>query len=89
MMSGSWILPSPQGGVFSTVQDVAIFGQMFLNGGIYNWNRILSRASVATMTGNQIPSVSTNYRGEYRAEALWGYRGNIFGGDNWKYHMGT
>jgi uncharacterized protein YbbC (DUF1343 family)/CubicO group peptidase (beta-lactamase class C family) len=37
-------------GLFSTADDLAIFCQMFLNGGIYNRTRILSPMAVAAMT---------------------------------------
>src|SRR2546429_1423020 len=37
-------------GLFSTANDLAIFCQMILNGGIYNGTRVLSPLSVATMT---------------------------------------
>ncbi len=37
-------------GLFSTANDLAIFCQMILNGGIYNGVRILSPMGVATMT---------------------------------------
>jgi uncharacterized protein YbbC (DUF1343 family)/CubicO group peptidase (beta-lactamase class C family) len=37
-------------GLFSTANDLAIFCQMILNGGIYNGARILSPMGVATMT---------------------------------------
>src|SRR5881394_663759 len=37
-------------GLFSTANDLAIFCQMLLNGGIYNGTRVLSPLSVATMT---------------------------------------
>lgn len=37
-------------GLFSTVNDLAIFCQMILNGGVYNGVRILSPMAVATMT---------------------------------------
>ena len=37
-------------GLFSTADDLAIFCQMILNGGVYNGARILSPMSVATMT---------------------------------------
>jgi CubicO group peptidase (beta-lactamase class C family) len=49
-------------GLSSTAYDYAIFLQMFLNGGIYNGKRILSRNSVRMMTMNQIGdlSVGTN-----------------------------
>jgi len=37
-------------GLFSTADDLAIFCQMILNGGVYNGARILSPMTVATMT---------------------------------------
>jgi len=37
-------------GLFSTANDLAIFCQMILNGGVYNGTRILSPMGVATMT---------------------------------------
>jgi uncharacterized protein YbbC (DUF1343 family)/CubicO group peptidase (beta-lactamase class C family) len=37
-------------GLFSTADDLAIFCQMILNGGVYNGARILSPMAVATMT---------------------------------------
>jgi CubicO group peptidase (beta-lactamase class C family) len=47
----------PQGGLSSTAWDLAIFGQMFLNGGGYGAARVLSPASVAQMTHDQVPVV--------------------------------
>jgi len=41
-------------GLSSTTYDYAVFLQMFLNGGTYNGNRILSRSTVRMMTMNQI-----------------------------------
>jgi CubicO group peptidase (beta-lactamase class C family) len=53
--------------------DLAVFGQMFLNGGIYNGVRFLSPVTVKEMTRNQIPGVSSQYRDEVFPEAYWGY----------------
>ncbi|WP_151732842.1 serine hydrolase domain-containing protein [Paenibacillus tengchongensis] len=64
---------SAGGGAYSTAQDLAVFGQMFLNGGIHNGTRILSPVSVKEMTRNQIPGVSSSYRDEVFPEAYWGY----------------
>ena len=41
-------------GLSSTANDYAIFLQMFLNGGIYNGHRILSKRSVEMMTSGQL-----------------------------------
>ncbi|MNO48019.1 Esterase EstB [compost metagenome] len=64
---------SAGGGAYSTAMDLAVFGQMFLNGGIYNGVRILSPVTVKEMTRNQIPGVSSQYRDEVFPEAYWGY----------------
>ena len=50
-------------GVFSTVEDTAIFAQMILNGGRYNGVRILAPLSVMQMTTPQSPVGATDWRG--------------------------
>jgi CubicO group peptidase (beta-lactamase class C family) len=45
---------SGAGGLVSAIDDLAAFGQMMLNKGIYNGERILSRASVELMTMNHL-----------------------------------
>ncbi|WP_339316687.1 serine hydrolase domain-containing protein [Paenibacillus sp. FSL R10-2734] len=64
---------SAGGGAYSTAIDLAVFGQMFLNGGLYNGVRFLSPVTVKEMTRNQIPGVSSQYRDEVFPEAYWGY----------------
>ncbi len=71
--------PSASGGMYSTVKDMAVFGQMFLNKGIYGESRILSPVTVNEMTSNQIPGVSAFHDGEFFTEANWGYGWNIHG----------
>jgi CubicO group peptidase (beta-lactamase class C family) len=66
-------MPWPSGGAISTAADLAAFGQMFLNGGSYGDARILSPASVAEMTRNQIPGISAHYDELVFPEASWGY----------------
>jgi CubicO group peptidase (beta-lactamase class C family) len=56
----------------STALDIAVFGQMFLNGGTYGGNRILSQASVEAMTRNQIPGIGAVIDSEFVKEAEWG-----------------
>jgi beta-N-acetylhexosaminidase len=41
-------------GLFSTADDIAIFAQMILNGGIYAHHRVVSRAMVSEFTAHQI-----------------------------------
>src|SRR5215467_7070669 len=72
-------LPWAAGGVYSTVMDMAIFGQMFLNRGSYGDVRILSPAAVAEMTRNQIPGISSRIPGEFFPEASWGFGWSIHG----------
>lgn len=64
--------PSAGGGMYSTARDMIKFGQMFLNKGIYEGNRILSKASVETMTRNHIPGVQSVWGKHIFKEAVWG-----------------
>jgi CubicO group peptidase (beta-lactamase class C family) len=75
--------------VTSTAFDMAVFGQMFLNGGEYGGVRILSRASIAEMTRNQIPGIGSRWWEEYFPEASWGYGWGIHGQGKWMYFDGT
>ena len=50
-------------GLFSTADDLAIFCQMLLNGGVYNGARILSPMTIATMTRPHAVSESGAARG--------------------------
>lgn len=77
-----WDWPAAAGGLLSSAYDMAIFCQMFLNGGAYGDVRILGRATVAAMTRNQIPGIGANSFGEIHPEANWRYGWNIYGGDN-------
>ena len=71
--------PWARTGAFSTTMDMAIFGQMFLNRGTYGGARILSSASVAEMTRNQIPGISAWWAGEFFPEASWGLGWSVRG----------
>jgi len=86
------------GGVYSTALNMAIFGQMYLNRGRYGDVRVLSPASVAEMTRDQIPGLGAWWGDEFFPEALWGLGWNIrgnakFGGSLWSpqtfSHYGT
>src|SRR5438876_5127308 len=50
-------------GLFSTADDLAIFCQMLLNGGVYNGARILSPMTIATMTRPRAVSENGAARG--------------------------
>ena len=71
--------PGAAGGVFSTAMDMAIFGQMFLNRGVYGDARILSPASVAEMTRDQIPGIGARYGDEVFPAASWGLGWDVHG----------
>lgn len=77
---------SAGGGIYATAYDVAVFAQMFLNGGVFDGKRILSSVSVREMTRNRIPGVASEYRDEYFPEAYWGLgwsiNGNKLDGDD-------
>lgn len=77
--------PWGSSGAFSTAMDTAIFGQMFLNRGIYGDVRILSPASVYEMTRNQIPGISARWRDEIFPEAEWGLGWSIRGNKKVRY----
>jgi CubicO group peptidase (beta-lactamase class C family) len=46
---------------------------MFLNRGVYGEERVLSSASVAAMTRDQIPGIGAVYGAERFNQAGWGY----------------
>jgi CubicO group peptidase (beta-lactamase class C family) len=71
--------PRPSGGAYSTVGDMAVFAQMFLNKGIYGGKRILSRCTVEAMTKNQIPGISARWGNMFFPEGSWGYGWSIQG----------
>jgi CubicO group peptidase (beta-lactamase class C family) len=66
-------MPNGAGGAYSTARDIAVFAQMFLNGGRYGDQRILSRPAVAEMTRNQIPGVGATFMGHPVPEGGYGY----------------
>jgi CubicO group peptidase (beta-lactamase class C family) len=75
--------------VLSTARDVAIFGQMFLNGGRYGGMRILSRAAVTAMTRNQTPGVPVTMGPHIRKQASYGYGWFVRTHEKWKYWDGS
>jgi CubicO group peptidase (beta-lactamase class C family) len=61
----------PQGGLSSTAWDLAVFGQMFLNGGAYGAARVLSPESVTQMTHDQVPLVQAHEPGWASGLGWW------------------
>lgn len=79
--------PEPASGAYGSAPDLAVFGQMFLNQGIYGETRVLSPATVVAMTRNQIRGIKARYFDEEFPEASWGlgwsvnadYKGEVYG----------
>jgi CubicO group peptidase (beta-lactamase class C family) len=82
-------MPFAPGGVFSTPKDMAIFGQMFLNGGQYGDVRVLSRPAVMEMIRNQIPGIGVDWFGTFVSEASWGYGWSVASNFKWRYNQGS
>ena len=55
--------PLPEGGIYSTAEDLFAFYQMMLNGGEFHGKRLLSKASVQTMTTVHTGDLRTNSPG--------------------------
>lgn len=79
--------PAPEGGLFSTVGDMARFHQMLLEKGTLNGQRIVSAAAVEAMTSSQTgsmkagfaPGVGHGFGFEVVREALGTFRYNSIG----------
>jgi CubicO group peptidase (beta-lactamase class C family) len=81
-----------------TALDLARFGQMFLDRGGSGDARVLSPASVAQMTRNQIPGISSQFFTEFFSEASWGlgwsvednkrYLGSLYSAETFS-HLGS
>jgi CubicO group peptidase (beta-lactamase class C family) len=79
-------VPTGAAGGFSSAMDMAIFGQMFLNGGTLGGQRILSTASVEAMTRDQIPGIMSEHNGMTIGPAEWGLGWSIhINGRSWAY----
>ncbi|HSU67688.1 MAG TPA: serine hydrolase domain-containing protein, partial [Tepidisphaeraceae bacterium] len=50
----------PAGGLFTTAQDLGVFCQMLLNGGVHHGKRLLSQAAVKQMTSDQTSPIPVN-----------------------------
>jgi CubicO group peptidase (beta-lactamase class C family) len=62
------LLPNGRVGLVSTVMDMAIFTQMFLNKGAYGDEKVLCPSSVY-----EIPGIGARYGEEFFSEANWSY----------------
>ena len=55
----------PAGGLYSTANDVGVFCQMLLNGGVHRGKRLLSTQAVGVMTSNQTGDVPVSPQEAY------------------------
>jgi CubicO group peptidase (beta-lactamase class C family) len=65
-------VPFGGGGMAATARDLAIFGQLFLNGGRYGEFELLSRPTVEAMTRNQTQGLGTRFLGDWYPDASYG-----------------
>lgn len=56
--------PCPAGGLFSTAADCGVFGQMILNGGVYQGKRYFSESALRQMTSTQTGNLLDKEHGE-------------------------
>jgi CubicO group peptidase (beta-lactamase class C family) len=80
--------PYPDGGVFSTARDLAVLAQTFLQGGEYGGRRIVTQATAAAMTRNQIPGVPADFFGRQYREGSWGFGWQIHSAEKWQHWFG-
>jgi CubicO group peptidase (beta-lactamase class C family) len=81
--------PNAGGGVYSTARDITVFGQMILNRGRYGDSRILSPASVAAMTRDQVPGTKALLLNVVAERASWGYGFAVESPSKWRYFHGS
>jgi serine-type D-Ala-D-Ala carboxypeptidase len=72
-------MPLACAGIYSTLHDMALFGQMFLNQGGYGDVDILSPVTVREMTRNQVPGIGAQAGDVYFPESTWGLGWNLCG----------
>jgi beta-N-acetylhexosaminidase len=85
----AWAMGGVSGnaGLFSSVRDASIFSQMYLNGGIYNYKRILNRSTIEQFTkrvpigdsartlGWDVPTPPNSSGGHYLSPSAFGHTG--------------
>src|SRR5438876_3906139 len=64
-------LGHPWGGMHSNVDDLSIFLQMYLNGGVYDGKRILGRATVEAMIADQNKTLSHPFGLGWGLQTSW------------------
>jgi CubicO group peptidase (beta-lactamase class C family) len=78
-------IPNGGLGAYSTARDLAILGQMFLEGGRYDGVRILSRLARDEMTRDQVPGMGVELRTVHKRQASYGYGWLVVADEVWRY----
>ena len=81
--------PNPGGGLCTTPSDMASFGQMILSGGSLGGTRVISAASVAAMSRDQIPGLEANMGGNRFKPASWSYGFAVESSFKWPHFRGS
>ena len=76
-------------GLHTTPIDMATFAQAMLNGGRYGDARILSPATVAAMTRDQVPGIGARFFERTMTHASWGYGWQVESPTKWPYFSGS
>jgi CubicO group peptidase (beta-lactamase class C family) len=89
-MEGDWFQKGVwgSGNLTTTALDLAKFAQMFLDGGICEEQRLISPATHAEMTRNQIPGIDAKLMNT-SIEASWGLGWQIQGNFRWRWGNST
>jgi len=70
-------IPNGGGGVYSTLRDLFVLGQMTLNGGEFGGRRVLGKKTIEEMTRNQLTGVPAFHWGkklsDFRHGLGWGF----------------
>lgn len=75
--------------VHVSAPDLAVFGQMILDGGIGDSGQVLSPAAVRSLVTDQIPGVPAEFHGETIPDASWGYGFSVYRGRPFAYFGGA
>ena len=59
--------------VHTSARDLAVFGQMILDGGVHDGRRLLAPSTVRSMVTNQIPGTPAKFGPQLIPEGSWGY----------------
>jgi serine-type D-Ala-D-Ala carboxypeptidase len=64
--------------VHTSAPDLAVFGQMILDGGVHDGQRLLAPSTVRSMVTNQIPGTPAKFGPKLIPDGSWGYGFTVF-----------